>query len=278
LAAVTGVIFGLLTALAIGTSDLFGRRIVHAQSPVTAAVPMQFFGILTAAATLLFVSSEISFRDSVFGVFSGLGFALGLGCYYTGLSKASSALIAPTVAMLSAVLPFAYSVFRGSETSVVTVGGAVVCLIGLAVITVDRSAVAFDWVALRWGILSGLGYATGLIGLIDVADEAGTWPAVVQRSTACLILALVAVIQRVPVLPAPNLRLSAVLAGIAVGLSTVFLLSGLEIDPTPTVIASSTFPAVTVLVGLFVYGDVVRTQQWFGITIVILGIIGVSAG
>ncbi|MFW2384181.1 MAG: EamA family transporter [Acidimicrobiales bacterium] len=274
----TGVIFGLLTALAIGASDLFGRRIVHAQSPVTAAVPMQFIGILTAAVSLVFVSSELSLRDSFFGMLSGLGFALGLGCYYTGLSKASSALIAPTVAMLSAVLPFAYSVFRGSETSVITVGGAIVCLAGLAVITVDRSAVAFDWLALRWGILSGLGYATGLISLIDVADAAGTWPAVVQRTTACLTLAFVASQIKVPVLPRRNLRLAAVLAGIAVGLSSIFLLAGLEIDPTPTVIASSTFPAVTVLVGLLVYGDHVRTQQWWGIAIVILGIMGVSAG
>ncbi len=274
----TGVIFGLLTALAIGASDLFGRRIVHAQSPVTAAVPMQFFGILTAAVSLMFVSSEISFRDSVFGLLSGLGFAVGLGCYYTGLSKASSALIAPTVAMLSAVLPFAYSVFRGSETSVITVGGAIVCMTGLAVITVDRSAVAFDWAALRWGILSGLGYATGLISLIDVGDESGTWPAVVQRTTAFLTLAFVASRIKVPVLPRRNLRLAAVLAGIAVGLSSVFLLAGLEIDPTPTVIASSTFPAVTVFVGLLVYGDSVRTQQWWGIAIIILGIMGVSAG
>ncbi len=180
--------------------------------------------------------------------------------------------------MLSAVVPFAYSVFRGSETSIVTLGGAAVCVIGLAVVTINRSAVAVDWVALRWGTLSGLGYATGLIALIDVADQAGTWPAVVQRTTACLALAVVAAKIKVPVWPAPNLRLSAVLAGIAVGLSTVFLLSGLEIDPTPTVIASSTFPAVTVFVGLLVYGDSVRTHQWFGIAIVILGIIGVSAG
>ncbi|NNE96476.1 MAG: EamA family transporter [Acidimicrobiales bacterium] len=274
----TGVIFGLLTALAIGASDLFGRRIVHAQSPVTAAVPMQFIGIVTAAVTMFFIASEVSVKDSVFALLSGLGFATGLGCYYTGLSKASSALIAPTVAMLSAVLPFTYSVFRGSHASPLTLAGAAICLIGLAVITVDRSAVSFDWTALRWGTLSGLGYATGLITLIDVSDGAGTWPAVVQRTTACLALATVATRIGVPVLPRPNLRLSAVLAGIAVGLSTVFLLAGLEVDPTPTVVAASVFPAVTVLVGLFAYGDSVRTQQWYGIAIVILGIMAISAG
>jgi uncharacterized membrane protein len=268
----------LLTALAIGASDFFGRRIVHTQSPITAAVPMQFFGFLTAAATLVFISSEITLRDGAFGLLSGLGFAAGLGCYYTGLSKASSALIAPTVAMLSAVLPFAYSVFRGSQVSLVTAGGAGVCLVGLAVITVDRRAFSVDWVALRWGTLSGLGYATGLISLIDVADAAGVWPAVVQRATAFSALAVVAMVVRVPVLPAPNLRVAAVLAGMAVGLSTVFLLSGLEIDPAPTVIASSTFPAVTVFVGLFAYGDAVLVRQWWGIGIVILGIMGVSAG
>ena len=274
----TGVIFGLLTALAIGASDLFGRRIVHAQSPVTAAVPMQFFGIITAAVTTLFITSEISARDSLFGMLSGLGFAVGLGCYYTGLGRVSSALIAPMVAMLSAVLPFAYSVFRGTQPTPLTFAGAAVCLLGLAVITIDRSAVSFDWTALKWGLLSGFGYAGGLISLIDVSDEAGTWPAVVQRTTACAALTFVATQIKVPVLPRRNLRLSAVLAGIAVGLSTVFVLAGLEVDPTPTVVASSTFPAVTVLVGLLAYGDSVRSRQWFGIAVVILGIMAVSAG
>ena len=273
-----GVVFGLLTALAIGASDLFGRRIVHAQGAITAAVPMQLFGVITALGALVVVESQASTPDLIYGALSGLGFATGLGCYYTGLSKASSAIIAPMVAMLSSVLPFTYSVVRGETPSAITLIGAATCLVGLAIITINRSQLGVDWVALRWGTLSGLGYATGLIMLIDVSDESGLWPGVVQRAAAFVALAAVAVLIKVPVQPLPSLRLPAVLAGIAVGFSSIFLLIGLELDPTPTVVTASVFPAVSVMVGLFVYQDEVRRSQWVGIAVVILGIVGVSIG
>lgn len=273
-----GLLFGLLTALSIGASDLFGRRVARAQSPITATVPMQFFGILTAAAALLVIPSQISAKALGLGVLSGLGFALGLGCYYTGLGKASSAILAPMVAMLSSILPFAYTVVRGDEPSALTLGGAAICLVGLGIITINRNQLGIDWVALRWGALAGLGYATGVISLIDVSDESGTWSAVSQRTTACIALTTVALVTKVPPLPARNMRLPAALAGMAVGLSSIFLLVGLSLDPTPTVIGSSLFPAVSVVVGLVAYGDDVRTAQWFGIVVVILGIIGVSLG
>lgn len=273
-----GLLFGLLTALAIGASDLFGRRVALAQSPITATIPMQFFAIVTSAAALLVIPSELSLAALGLGVVSGLGFAVGLGCYLTGLSKASSAIVAPTVAMLSAVLPFGFTVFRGAEPSRITLTGAAVCLLGLAIITVNRSELGVDWVALRWGTLSGLGYASGLIALVDVTDESGTWSAVSQRSAACVALAAVAFVTKVPRLPAPHLRRTAVLAGVAVGLSSIFILIGLSFDPTPTVIGSSLFPAVSVIVGLVAYDDDVRPAQWLGIAVVILGVIGVSVG
>jgi len=273
-----GVLFGLLTALAIGASDLFGRRILHAQSPVTAAVPMQFFGILTAALALLAIESDANASDLAFGATSGLGFAIGLGCYYSGLAKASSAIMAPVVAMLSAVLPVGYSILRGSAPSRLTFVGAGLCLIGLAAITVNRRALGVDWVALRWGTVSGLGYALGLIMMIEVRDAAGMWPAVAQRSTAFAALAGVALATKVSLAPLPQLRWSALFAGIAVGLSSIFLLVGLELDPTPTLIVTSVFPAISVLVGLFAYQDEVRRAQWAGIGIVVVGIACISVG
>ena len=273
-----GLFFGLLTALAIGASDFFGRRIALAQSPITATSPMQFFAIVTSAVALFVVPSEFSSTAVGLGVLSGLGFAVGLGCYLTGLSRASSAIVAPTVAMLSAVLPFLFTVFRGATPSSTTLAGASICLLGLAIITVNREAMGIDWVALRWGTLSGLGYASGLIALVDVSDESGTWSAVSQRTAACVALTVVAFITNVPRLPARGLRLTAILAGIAVGLSSIFILIGLSFDPTPTVIGSSLFPAVSVVVGLVAYGDDVRPAQWLGIAVVILGVIGVSVG
>ena len=60
------------------------------------------------------------------------------------------------------------------------------------------------------------------------------------------------------------------------GLSTVFFLIGVQADPTSAVVMASLFPAVTVVVGRFVYGDVVLRRQIVGIAVVLIGVIGVS--
>ncbi len=273
-----GVVFGLLTAFAIGLSDLFGRRVVHRTGPVSAGVPMQAVAFVTAIGTVAFVASEWSIKDVLIGCLSGLGLGVGLGCYYAGLNRASSALVAPPVATLSAVIPVGYSVLRGAEPSALVWIGTAVCLGGLILITAGSRGSASVAVGLGWGILSGLGYGFGLSIVLEASDASGSWPAAAQRVAAFFLLLIVARRTGVNSVPKGDLRLWALLAGIMAGLSTVFYLIGVAADETSTVVTASLFPAVSVIVGRLVYADEVRTTQALGVAVVILGVIAVAMG
>jgi len=76
---------------------------------------MGLVAIFTALAATLIVPSVFSWDDALIGLFSGLGLGLGLLWYFTGLTHSSSAVVAPLVATLSAVIPFLYAVVRGAS-------------------------------------------------------------------------------------------------------------------------------------------------------------------
>ncbi len=273
-----GLFFGLLTALCIGLSDLFGRRVVHRTGPISAAVPMQALAFVTSVVTLIFIASQWSTRDAVIGLLSGIGLGVGLGCYYGGLNRASSALVAPPVATLSAVVPLTYSVLRGATPSALAWLGTGICLLGLVLITLGSRSSASVAVGLFWGVMSGLGYGFGLSVVLEASDASGSWPAVSQRFAAFFLLLAVAKRKGTAAVPPADLRLWAVLAGIMAGLSTVFYLLGVADDETSAVVAASLFPAVSVVVGRRIYGDEVRVTQAVGVAVVITGVIFVALG
>ena len=123
-----GAIFGSLTALSIGLSDLFGRRVVLASSVMTAASVMQLVAVGASVLTLGLIGSEYRADDVVVGALSGLGLGTGLACYYGGLSRSGSTIVSPLVATLSALIPFVYTIVVGATPTALALGGAAVAV------------------------------------------------------------------------------------------------------------------------------------------------------
>lgn len=273
-----GAFFGILGALGIGLSDLFGRRIMLASSALTAAVVLQLAGGLLAAATMVVLPSEWVWSDAGRGVVSGFGMGVGLGCYYTGLARSASTIVAPLVATLSAVLPFGYVLVVTGEGSVLGSLAAAVAVVGLALVSTGADAVSNVAAGVRWGLASGIGYGLAIGVLTDVTADSGAWPVVTQRAAAFTLLGLVGMVGRQPVVPPVGARGNAVLAGAFIAMSSIALLIGVRSDAATTVITLSTFPAFSVAIGRVFFDDPIAPRQAVGIVVVLTGIIGVVAG
>lgn len=271
-----GLLFGALTSLAIGGADLFGRRVSNVSGPVVALVAMQFVALLTSLAIVAAVPAEYIAADIAIGLLSGVGLGVGAWAYLIGLEKSTSAVVAPLVATMSAVVPYGYAMFRGAAADPVAVAAAAVALGGLVAVTFGAGRTAEIARGVRWGAGSGLGFGLGLAVIIEADEASGAWPSVGQRVSALAVMLAVAVRLRIDPRPAQGLRVTAVAAGVMAGLSTVFFLIGVQADAPSAVVTASLFPAVTVVVGRFVYGDSVLPRQVAGIAVVIVGVIGVS--
>ncbi|MEM8923815.1 MAG: DMT family transporter [Actinomycetota bacterium] len=269
---VIGAFWGTLAALGIGASDLFGRRIVQRVGPVTAAFVMQVVGAMVAAMAVTVVGGRPTLLDLLWGALSGLGMAIGLGCYFAGLAASSASVVSPIVATLLAVLPYGYALARGGEASGIAVAGAVVAFVGLALVAGGSTAADGIRAGVLWGLVSGTAYGIATGVLVEVTEAAGAWPAVSQRLAAVMALGASAAALRAPAVPPPGLRLNGLGAGVAAGLTSVFLLLGLEADAPPAVVTNSMFPVFTVAVGAAFYGDAVSRRQLVGIAVALIGI------
>ena len=112
-----GIVWGLLTACAIGFADLFARRIVHTSGALVAAVSMQAMAIVTSLVAVMIVPSVFAWGDLGLGFASGIGMGVGMWGYLGGLQRSTATVVAPIVATISTVIPYLYAVVRGASGS-----------------------------------------------------------------------------------------------------------------------------------------------------------------
>jgi drug/metabolite transporter (DMT)-like permease len=270
-----GAVLGLLAALSIGLSDLFGRRVVVASTAMTAALAMSVVAVVASVVTVVVIPSSFDTTDLLLGGVSGLGMGVGLSAYYGGISRSSATVVSPIAATLAAVVPLGVAVVSGADAPTLALVGAVVAIGGLLLITVGGGRYSNVATGVRWGVASGLGYGSGLAFLIGITDDGGAWPAVHQRAAASVLLFIVATRLGIPVRPPRPARRDAVLAGALVALSSVLYLGGLRAGATAAVVTTSMFPAASVAVGRIFFGDPVTRAQAVGLVVVLLGVAAV---
>lgn len=270
-----GALFGLLTSVSIGTSDLFGRRVVMKCHVLSAMVVFQGSAAFFALVMIPIVPGTFAGDDFMRGLISGLGMGTGLVCYYTSLGRAGSAVAAPVVATLSAVIPFAYTTLRGHEPALIAIVGAAVAFGGLGLVTAGGHRGSHVRSGAAWATASGLAYGVGLSVLVDVTSQSGAWPGFGQRATSVAAMAVLVSIRRLPMLPPAEVIGSAVLTGAASALATLFFLIGIWIDPPTTVVGASMFPVMSVIVGRAAYNDPINVRQYIGIAAAVVGVTAV---
>ena len=273
-----GSIFGSLTALSIGLSDLFGRRMVVAHSALMAATTIQFVSVVFALIAAVVLKGSPTTLDLAIGGASGVGMGLGLGCYYIGISKSTSTIVSPLVGTLSAVVPFLYVAITRSPPSQIAVVGAVVAFAGLALVSSGSSRFQSPLLGIIWGTISGLGYGFGISILIEVSPSSGSWPVVSQRIVAGLVLVAASAQAKNLAFPRHGVRGAALAAGTFAACSSIFFIIGSQANPGQAVVTASMFPAVSVGVGRALFGDTVSRNQLIGLIISLIGVAGVVAG
>ena len=271
-------VLGLLAAFGIGLSDLFGRRVVLAASAVTAATVMQLFAMLATLAFAVVTASAFHLGSFVWGCLSGLGMAGGITFYYMGLERSTATLVAPIVASLSALLPYLYAVGRGGPSSSVAMVGAVVAVIGLVFVTGGAVSRQRLRAGVRFGLLSGLAYASAAVSFIEAADGEGWWPAVGQRASGLALLLPVAGVLGRHRFPPPGQRLNGMMAGLLTAVVSVLYLASLGINAAVGAVALSTFPVFSVLIGRVFFSDALQRSQILGIALVVGGMAALSVG
>ncbi|MEK9525436.1 MAG: DMT family transporter [Acidimicrobiaceae bacterium] len=267
-----GVLFGSLTSLFIGLSDLFLVSITKRSHIVTVVVMAFVSAGLVGLVGTVFIAGDLTGRDMALGAGSGVLMAFALVFYFTGIQRSSVGIVAPLIALQIALWPLFYDVVDGARPSALVWVGVGVAIVSLLLTTISPDLGDRVWVGLRWGLMAGTLYGIGtLLGGLT-SEASGMWSVVANRFSSLIVAVIVAAIMGLPVLvPRRDLPAGAV-GGVFGGLALLSYVYGTQrYDLAIVGVTGSLFPAVSAYLMYRFLGHPLRWWQGVGIAGVLAG-------
>ncbi len=266
------VLLGALASLFIGVSDTFGRASARRADSVSHVATQMLTGVAVSLPFVFILGSEFIQRDVASGALSGVFVAAGLSVVYRGMAVSSSAVVAPTAAVLAALLPLAWDLVGGTRLSALELVGCAVAITSLGLTTFNPDLGDRVRQGLLLAIGGGILFGLSVVFAADTSEASGAWPAVAQRATGFLAMVPLALRRGVPVFLPPGVRRFGLGGGIAGAVGMVAWIIGSQQGDLGTVsVISSTYPAVVALLATRFDADVIRWWQAIGIAGAIAG-------
>ncbi|MDX1621771.1 MAG: EamA family transporter [Nitriliruptorales bacterium] len=196
------ILLALTAAASWGTSDflggLAGRR-AGDDSVLSILVVTQAIGFVPTLLAALLVAGEMTSRDVLVGVASGVVGMAGVGALYRGLRIGKMGVVAPITGAIAAAIPVVASVLQGELPSALAWTGIALALIAIVLVSSDRVAPATPTAgALPPGLIeaiaAGLGFGLIFLLLDLTTPDSGLWPLIVLRGVGTGIVAVAAVV------------------------------------------------------------------------------------
>ena len=278
-----GVLFGVIAALVLGSSDLIAAHVVR-KVGVSKLLVLYFLpSLLPLVAYLILSGKQFTLQPGQLALLVGLGLLL-LGtiwAFYRGLQKGSLALLSPIVAGHVALVIILAVVINGERLGPIQSVGVAAVAGGIVVASLAFGGLAGGKLSLANGALFGLiamlGAALVIFGVGDQAKTLGWFlPLLVIRVTVAAILAGYQLSQRTwPWSGVPGSVIAlAVLAGLlAVGGIAVYA-RGSEVAPLYIVATIfSLYVFVPIAGGLILFRERLMMHQKGGLTVALTGFV-----
>lgn len=261
-------LLAIASALIIGGSDFSGGIATRQDSTFRVTVWAQLWSGLTALVLVGFVSStSMATVDVVGGVLAGLSGSFSFVCFYAALSRGSMSVVAPTTAVVGALVPVLVGLARGEQIGAATGIGLAVALVAIVLVTQSGADGRTDRRALMLAAVAGLGFSVFFIALADTNEAAGLWPLVVARVVSIPTVALTARLAVGSVIPhTRRSRRLAAYTGVTEMLANVLLLVALRRGPLAVAsVFGSLYPVSTVLLAWMFLRERISRNQLIGI-------------
>lgn len=260
-----GVALALVSAGVWGAGDFCGGRASKR------AHQFQVLAVAAASGIVLLAFSAVLTREPLptplalaWAAAAGLAGALGISALYRGLAIGSAATVAPTAAVVTAVLPVLVSaVTAGLPDSTQLVGFAVAAA-GIWLVAGGLPGAAAAAAGVRLALLAGIGFGAFLVLIAQVPATMVFIPLAVAR---CLMLltAFVLMFTAGQKIPSPLAHPVALLAGILdAGGNVFYMLAREHTRLDVAAVLSSLYPVATVALARLVVHEPVSGRQWIG--------------
>jgi drug/metabolite transporter (DMT)-like permease len=265
-----------------GASDFVGGL----KSRTVGLLPVLLVSQGTALLVLVaFVSSlggaPPSAEFLAYAALAGAAEAVGVAALYRGLASGVMSVVAP-VAAAAPVVPLVVGILLGELPSPSQGAGLVVAVLGIVVVSRERStaksASAAVTASVAYGLVSAIGFGAFFVAMDAASEGSIPWALMVSRATAVSIFATAMAASRtrldVPPAELPSIGLIGVLVIAADSMYAIASTHGLL---SIVAVLSSLYPIVTIgLARLYLNEHIDRLRQ-AGIAAVLMGVVAISA-
>ncbi|NUT17989.1 MAG: DMT family transporter [Hamadaea sp.] len=273
------IVFAAACALIWGASDFCGGKASQRAHPLSVTVISQILGLPMIALMVVIIPGTPRGSDLLWGAAAGVLGLFGIVLLYRGLSQGAMAVVAPTTAVTSAIVPILGGLLQGERPGPAALAGALcaVAAIGLVSLAPSRpgepAKVSVTTVGLA--LLAGACFGGFFIILGFAGEGAGMWPMLGVRASS-LAVGLLLVWRagaRLRVTGRTTILLMA-LAGLGDTLANGFYLLAVQRGDLSVIAPiAALYPASTVLLALFVEKERMRPLQFAGLGLAALALV-----
>ncbi|WP_027368025.1 DMT family transporter [Desulfocurvibacter africanus] len=187
--------YGLCSALSWGASDFSGGYATRGAGVITVAFLSQTVGAIFLLALVLLLGAPMAAAGSLlFGAMAGLCGAMGLMGLYTGLSKGRMGVIAPTSAVLAALLPTLFAMLTQGLPAASTLLGFPLAMAAVWLLSSSGGMTKRQLSSSRellMALLAGAGFGLFFICIDAAGGEGFLWTLLCARGASISMFGLV---------------------------------------------------------------------------------------
>ncbi len=279
------VLLALLSAASWGVADFFGGMAEAAtDEDRTAAIATwtMVLGLVGVGSLALLGDGSIGGGDALLAAVGGVFGAVGVAALYRGLSVGTISVVAPVTGVVAATLPVLFGVVTGERPGpVVWVG--ILAALGAIVLVAREEPVdgtrPVNAEALRYAVVSGIGFAAIFIVLGEMPADAGLWPLVPLKAAGIAASVAWMLSSGAARLPHRSTLWPVLAVGVLDNAANVaYLLATREGLLSVVAVLSSLYPAFTVLLARVVLKEHLQRVQLVGMALAGLGVALIAAG
>jgi len=263
----------LMGALIVGASDFAGGISARRTSAFATAGWIQAASFATLAVAVWFIDApEVRSVDLTAGVVAGLSGTFSFVALYAAFTRGKISLLAPTSALVGAIIPTVVGLARGESLRPLNVIGIAAAFVAIVLVTQDRGdsdePTSTPPVAFVLALVAGLGFSVFFLALAETQPDAGFWPLIAARVVSVPVVVGIAVRLGGGMTMPRDLRWIVIAAGVAEGVSNVFVLWAYQRGPLAVAaVLGAFYPVSTVLLARVFLSERLRRLQWIGVAL-----------
>ena len=276
-------LLALASAVLYGSADFFGGLTARRANTIATVVWSQFAGLVLLLLVLPFLpATTVSSRDWIWGFVAGLSGGIGVAFLYRALAVGTMAVVAPTTAVIAAMIPVLFAFAIGERLRPLTFAGVALALVAIFLVsrpprpensdrekTLGRFPPGFGL-----ALLSGVSVGIFLLSLARTSMAAGMWPLVAARISSIGLFVIIALVAKRTLRMDRTASATATLGGALDMAANAVYMTAARIGPLSIVVTlASLYPAATVLLARFVLHERLSRLQMAGIASALVAVI-----